>query len=632
MSSLLPTTSDAQCTRSSIFSGGCEADEGYDPSTCTMYGLKCYSTTAKQCKAGQCSTSILSGGECINDSGGGSLYCRRGGPFYSCECYVPIYTANTWPSMAQSGAYFFPEQCLPRWSHSKVSTGISLAMSGGGNRAFLTALGMVRALTDTQVGGGKDGYTVCDYVSSVSGGSWFNGTYVFALGKGYTESELLGTALAPQNCTLKLLHTHNFEDGEGTSKLIGRVTNQDIALNLLEALVPGNDVELEDAYGYVIGEVFLEPYGIDANVPVALNAEHADLIRSNNPGLAPAIVPKASAPFWLCNAGIQYRPLYSKGIIPAVVTTPLYTGSPQIVQADDGAFIGGSYMDTFAIGSEAPTVATPIFAQSCESTVVQVQPLENTVMTLSNMVAASSSVLSSILFIEDGISLDRALPSYEMWSPAAPGVTQSCVMADGGVINNPGIIALLARGVTKIVCNYANGQTWDSSQVLLTEDAMGEIMAMFGVLPEGYTNAAAGVTYKGAGNLVQVFDSKDWPAFRAMFVQTRATGGPMYSRATLNVLPNLLYGISGNYTVDLFIMMLNSSTEFVSALPAETQAEIAKGSWGKFANFPTYPLFLENYTAITAYTRAQSNLLYAYSYWCWTHPSVQAHLKEMYAQ
>jgi hypothetical protein len=630
MSSLLPTTSDAQCSRSSIFSGGCEADDGYDPSTCTMYGLKCYSNTARQCRHDdECFTSVLSGGECINESGGGSLYCRRGGPFYSCVCEMANYRVNTWPSMAQSGAYFFPEQCLPRWSN--VSGGTSLALAGGGNRSFAASIGILRALTKLRKGA-TDAYRACDYVSTASGSSWFMGAYQFAQGKhGYSDAVLLGSSLPLDQCTLKNLDSANFEAGENTPFLGGRMVEQDYVLNLLKALIIGNDVPFDDWWNYVITQIFLAPYGLDHTAPIALDADHASEIDAANTGLGPALTPAPNSPLWLCTIAMYYRPLSSVGVYPMITASPLYTGSPQIIGAEDGTYVGGAWTDTFAMGASAPQTPTPVFATSCDPTVATVTPIENTITTLGDVIASSSSATGSILYRDSGLSLDGALPNYEAWSPYAPGETVTTIHTDGGFVDVFGLVALAARGATRVLCSYCPPGVWNpAGGILMTKDPLEDLYPLFGMLPDGYVFDGGLGAYNRTRNGSQIFDKSSWPAFRDMLASTKAAGGPTWVRMKLSVLPNSLFGVSGNYTMDIFMLMLQPSSKFNAMLPTDTRAEIAKGSSGKLANFPVYPLFLQNFTSVSSLTRQQTNLLAIFGEWLWSQPEVVTQISSLF--
>jgi hypothetical protein len=278
----VPTTSDSQCSYN-IFTGNCTADKGYLNSTCTPYAFRCYTTNAQaQCSAdSECSTSWT--GECVNRAGAGSLNCRHSGPYGACECYVPTFNARVWPSKTSTNAYNFPERCIPNFAANDGA--VSYAYSGGGTRSYTAMIGFMRFMS--KIGAQNS----AQYVSTVSGGSWFHGLFTFASGK-VAQQQLLGFSRTPQNMSLHNLDNDNFTANDATNMFLGaRVTDADNTKYLLLALAPGSDVGFREIWDYIVGKIFLEPYGLNDNVPIALNKAHAEDIEARNRGLGPAIYP-----------------------------------------------------------------------------------------------------------------------------------------------------------------------------------------------------------------------------------------------------------------------------------------------------------------------------------------------------
>ena len=92
---------------------------------------------------------------------------------------VPIssdyFNAKIYPTYVSPNNFNFPELCANNMYGSRIPdiNKVSIAISGGGSRSASTMLGYFRALNNL-------GYkNKAQYVSTVSGGSWFYGMYSF---------------------------------------------------------------------------------------------------------------------------------------------------------------------------------------------------------------------------------------------------------------------------------------------------------------------------------------------------------------------------------------------------------------------------------------------------------------------
>jgi hypothetical protein len=608
----VPTTSDSQC-RYNILTGNCTADKGYLNSTCTPYALRCYTTNAAaQCSAdSECSTSWT--GECVNRAGAGSLYCRHTGPYGACECYVPTYNVRVWPTRSTTNAYNFPERCNGVVTNNLA---VGYAYSGGGSRSFAAMIGYMRFMSKISA------QNNAQYVSTVSGGSWFHAAFSFASAK-FSQDTLLGFSRTPQNISLKTLDNDNFTPNDATNMFLGaRVTDADVVKYMTLGLAPGSDVGFSELWQYVVGKILLEPYGLNDNVPIAMNAAHAQDIESRNRGLGPALVPVQNSPFWICNGSVIFDSLDAKGIVPPLVMTALYSGVPNVL---DNQPIGGVWTETFALGAPSPgggvvvplTVASPM--QCPNFTTLLLQNSRNNVPSLKTLISVSSAGYTNYLFNNSKSTILESLnPSFNFWSPSYPGVTVKSDVTDGQYYDNSGVVQLLARGVRKVV-SFVN------SDNVLDDPAAdcpcpSDVSQLFG------SSNKCGAT-SGAYDTIQVFKKSEFQPFFDKLRASKALGGPTFARAQLEVLPNFAYGVEGGFTVDLLVILLQPSPEFNALLAPEVVAEMAPGM--SLERFPNYKTIFHN-LAVFELTRRQVNLLSSYTEWCITHFDVQAELADLY--
>jgi hypothetical protein len=604
---LRATTLDSQCHSGD---GGCGADAGYDPSSCVKYLGTCYSKTARACKShADCSLSWL--GECTNNAGGGDLYCRHSG-ITDCECYSQKYVGSAWPSTLPNNEVVFPEQCLAPIKLGPQNSGrVGLAFSGGGARAFSAGLGYARGLANLMTASGKSYLESAAYASTVSGGSWFYGTFSFAR-RMYSADKLLGKSLRPGDATLGALQSENkYQEYLGT-RLV------DSPLYYWMSKAEGSDTRVDDMWSYAIGKIFLDPYGLDANVPLALDAEHAQLIMQRNPELGYAIVPYDDGPFWISGAALLYEPLFSQNLFPSINMTPLYSGVSALLQAPNGVVLGGVWLDTFCTGTSAPdpaVVSVPLHSDGgCIPISVPLQAVQNRVTTLRDVLGTSSSAYASDMY--DLPLLNELIPAFDVWSAAQPGVTTEVRYGDGGIADNSGVLALLARGVPKIVA-FSNVK--NAMDTCIPAD----IRSLFGV------QHGCRAEYR-SNDTPQVFDDKQFDHLFRKLQAAKSTGGPTFARMQLPVLRNDLYGVKGGYVVDILFVVLQRSTKFEALLPQETRQEL--GIDGKFINFPYFPTMNANgiWHDIFYLSLEQVNLMSSYTEWCLQQPELQAHIQNMY--
>lgn len=400
----------------------------------------------------------------------------------------------------------FPENSAgaPAPEAWKAKPSIGVVFSGGGIRSAAATLGQLRALKEL------DWYRKVKYVSSVSGGTWGSLPFTY-LPRAYRDEDYLGPYRPP--------HTLTDEDFMPNGK-------QAFARVIAGAKVYGKALfgwatfTGDETFAHVLGELFLEPYGLNEKQSFAWTPRHIGEIVLRNASCAPAtawneqraarrvpcpagmrpssflppeefIAPQADRPFHIVGStliaqrGWLQTGLPKEWIFPLEIT-PYYTGTREAgahVFAGTGVrhTIGGIYVESFAYDSKRPrpvgrvdeAVATPQIYRSSINGLYGRFHLRDV---LAASGAAPQEVTSAIGFRNLGF------PEFRHWSMDETGVlptTREMAHGDGGHIDNIGLIPLLARGVENILV-FVNSET-PFRNVLGPDDAVGN-HAMYGDL------------------------------------------------------------------------------------------------------------------------------------------------------
>lgn len=193
---------------------------------------------------------------------------------------------------------------------------------------------------------------------------------------------------------------------------------------------------------------------------------------------------------------------------------------------------------------------------------------------------------------------------------------QRSKIGDGGDSDNTGILSLAARGAKKILC-------FNNSNQFLESNPFCVIHNLFGAMPNECSENNV-----PALNTVQVFKTSDWTdVILPQFLKTKSTGGPVWARAKLEVIPNELHGIVGGYTTDLLIVLLQPSQKFLTQLPLDVQDTVTKGI---LKPFPMFETILQNPPNLVSMERKQANLLSTYADWCLSQPELKQQLTDLF--
>jgi hypothetical protein len=653
------------------------------------------------------------------------------------EGFSNSYKLKVWQtSSVNYNNVMYPELCYDKYKNATKG----LAISGGGSRSYSSSIGYMRALI--KLGLAKN----IDYVSTVSGGSWFYGTYSAAKTRGFTDEQLLGKSVELSTMSEYSLDNTNYINGN--KYFMGKRVSDDADFikYTIQALIPFNGIPQYDWYSYVVGKIFLDPYNLNGDIPITLNDDFANDIKNLNGVNIDVIRFKNTDPFWICNSTLLMNQASSLNNVniqyPIVVVsfTPMYSGILQKYKLNDGTEIGGYAVETYGFGCDPPNNLNPndynnmdykIFCSN-NPKVYSVPNTKNRCFSLRDMLGSSSSAVAGIIYNFSSkipfLDINLLNPSFKIWQTnllkdttsddqcsynilkegdcsAQTGFNRdSCTrylgkcystsanqcksnndcsysfskrecinnkggsslkcragffsckcdtsptnykhnnfspklaqITDGAFSDNLGVLPLLARGIKKIVClNNTFVRVFDDNGNWLKTD--GEpaceptIRNLFG--DSEFRDCD---TYDYAKSTLQVFKSSEYQYIYADLRRSFMAGGPTFARRKLQVLPNILNGIAGNYEVDILFILLQPSTRFLNELPPPIRNSIIEENKiginslkFKFANFPGYSTVLPNlYTGMIQLTNTQVNLLSTFTEWCMLHPSLRPHVIEL---
>jgi hypothetical protein len=472
-----------------------------------------------------------------------------------------------------------------------------IALSGGGSVAFSGSIGFFRGLLSMKSQLPYFFQTEAS-ASSVSGSSWLCSQLFYSK---LSTDELLGDYLPPEKCTLDALASSNKSNGQFAGQCIVNINIVNTMLSLI-LRYPANQLWIQ-----AISKIFLEPYQLtnalveSPQLPISdvnqIPASYQIIQNTRGPDFPSSII-----------NGTLAQPEYSTLGYVSVYFSDTTTGvSATIPSSTSNTSVGGVLVQSFSGGCDA--------VSSCPTQTYQnvSMPKTQPYFTLADMTGISSSAF--VVEVEKIFPLKGLIPIVNLWSPISL-VNVPCEMGDGGINSSAGVLALLAQSMKKVFLFYTRTQS-DSPTTLPT------LQKLFGVYPTTTSSSDPNP------NSIQVFDKADYTAFQAQIESTYASGGPTWSRMTLNVLENTLNSVPGNYAVDFTVLVTNPCSNYSSLLPEETQKAILTPA---FPSFPNYPLvFANSKTNILSLTLAQINLLANYVQWAVTTDPLRSVLLDMYS-
>jgi hypothetical protein len=506
--------------------------------------------------------------------------------------------------------------------------GVSLALSAGGRRAYAGSIGFIRGLYKIRVNG-SNAFEKSQFISTVSGSSWLLGAYLFA-NKNIDSRQLLGESIPPENITMDTLNTINF-DTKDNYYLGNSLLYTDIQQYIQDGYNKG--VHPEYIWFYACGQVFLKPYGLENKV-VSISESHAHYIH-NITGIMP-ITPNEKLPFWISNCALLN---IKNGIIRGTTlfqATPFYSGIPNVIYnkdtpfgfdgTSDDACVGGFFQNTYSVGSINPNMNYNNKQKEGVTVDLQIPLYQQNLFTLDSIIGISGSSQA----VKFSYIAKNVIPTFNLWAPIT-NTTTPVPLGDGADCDRNGISSLLSRNVKHIISiiNCDNDISDNANVETYSDFCELNILNLFGLNNDDLCKDIKHYLYESNAN--QVFQKNDWPAFAQQFLDTRATGGPVFSRSKLLVLPNYLLGITGGYYVDLLVIVVQTSSIYNNLLP-KSITDMFSDLSGPFPNFPNYPMIDSKLNLLISLKKHQINLLDSYVEWCVLYPSLKNNIISMYTE
>ncbi|MBV9069166.1 MAG: hypothetical protein JO093_03375 [Acidobacteria bacterium] len=464
----------------------------------------------------------------------------------------------------------------------KNATGI--AVSGGGSRSLTCAIGQYRALKYLGV---LDNVAV---ISSVSGGTWASASFVY-LPSNFDDDDFLGTPTPdPASLTvsgLSQLSPNNL--GNAPTRM-----SWPSVIEVLHHLKSKYNYSNDNLWQGLIGERIFQLWNLwkvgSDGLPLYYFSDSAETVAStitpNNPqlGAAQFTLQQRKRPLLVMNSSIfSDQDIRGARLLP-FESTPFGTGVratfPGIGPGERE--IGGGLIQPFAMGS--PTV------DSVTGNLATVAPPARP-FSIVDMASISSAAFAQTVQ-EKFPEFDGLLPRYPYWPVANPTQPEELLywFADGGSLENTGICALLARGVTRII-SFINTQTPLLTKPLdqggsVTIDT--SVQLLFGLDPDAKSAALTESYVASAPNatpdFVQVFETAPYyDLMKGLAIANVQDGGPAMFKQMLKVLNNPNFDIPGGTEVEILWVYNTAVRNWNTLLSPSVQSTV-----NSLSHFPNY--------------------------------------------
>jgi hypothetical protein len=545
-------------------------------------------------------------------------------PSCGADCMRSRYWTIPADDYLQIGRPAFPEDTLPELAKRDD---IGLAFSGGGTRSASMTLGQLRGLQHL-------GWLErVRYVSAISGGAWAAIPLTFSK---RSIDELLGPFVAPGDLTLPVVNgpaigalgaaiaNSSLLSGslrEGSAEYLAiRSRQSDVSNPLLSQIVTlttrlRREGERDDkTYARLLGGVFIdglvEPAGSAQSF--SWNGATTNEMATLNPGrLGPIVVAHSDRPFMIASGSmVSARPDYESPLLMPVEYTAMYVG----VRQQFGPF-GGSYVWPWAYDPAGVGMATPDVARPREG-IVEVQVDKKRRLSLAD-IAASTGAAPEVPILNGaglGGSIGAKVQSAAMFFPqfnhlalragGSPVVVPRIPHADGGGIDNLGIMPLLARQVHNII-------VFNNSSTPLAEENS-EMQALF--IPNG----TATTSDDTRGN--DVFDAVKWDTLRAALSDAREhQRAQVFCDHGWSVKANRRFNIRAYDNLSICFVYNGTASAWEDELSTPVKALVVDPTKPTTAerldHFPYYKTFGQNRIHLIQLKSRQVNLLSNLTSW-----------------
>lgn len=510
----------------------------------------------------------------------------------------------------------FPERELET-VNAKRDLGI--VFSGGGNRAAVSALGQVRALT--QMGIMKK----ARYLSCISGGSWFCVPYTYTQ---MDEYQYLG--INPKDTDYWRPDHFNMRPPLLAGSFASRAA--DARTHIVKTLLSRYG---DEGFASRLNAIYLrspnDTEDGDMNRFFSYNeTTRDDIIRRNDGRLKKEdfvlVTHPDTKPFLIASTSIslpdRFRP--SLKFAALVEMTPLYTGSPSYRRGSIlSARIGGGYVESFAYDSRLHSVRPQGDVLTAEVELPKRSHMafrSSPRFALSDVMASSGAAPAMVL---DYLPYCGVFPRFLHWSPkGVQKKKQSKVFAhaDGGAIDNLGVVPLLRRHVRNLIV-FVN---WDVDMKQAVQSEPPKLTVDIALLFQGQKNRGYGpMAWLTKSEDKAVFCAEDYSRLKSAFEQKWKSGESLIidDDKPYTTVANSRFGVPPGLQVKILWVFLGgpkcaqkaspgSLTAWLSGIPTAMQSEMTKD---EFKNFPTYKTFNENEKQLINLTPEQVSALSHYT-------------------
>ena len=448
-------------------------------------------------------------------------------------------TTEIYCSLDQNRRFRFPEQEYLNIDNNKIS----VAISGGGTRTMVAAMGHFRALLRKF----PDFLEKVSYCSTVSGGSWVMSIITFAR---VCLGELIGDSVPLESMTREKLMELNYKphhSGDHHSahqhynfeyRYLGNVISNCPTVDVLMTMLLKGE-SLPHMWEMLCSHLFLRPY--DLQLKYITHSRESSVLNHHFNRMS-CVYPNKKVPFWIGLSAILDSELIHKNAV-ALEFTPMYSGV-RVPHQKYGGFLFGNG----GFGCDFQEVDT--LDDHLENVVVQPQYSNF----LETQIGASSAAFGTeAVKIKESSQpfhelVARVGPKTLVWGPESTQAHE-INLTDGGFHDYTGIIPLVARGCKKILA-FLNCDRFEGNYCSFG------VTHLFG-LDDQFKCYACELRDK-----MKVFSVHDWVQMRHEFEERLERTGLAFFHRKMQVLHNFRAGVNGGYEAEVLMIPLFPSRNF----------------------------------------------------------------------
>jgi len=543
--------------------------------------------------------------------------CPAGNSTGSCKVFRTVESANAGPVEP----FIHPEVSDKEYGiqHIKDKLPIGIALSGGGFRAATCAVGYMRGLHLTTVDSkGSSLISQAQYLSSTSGGSWFNAAFSYKPSdseqpqlKSFWEEEVqagqltktkldekypLGTfeqAIAAKNACDKLL----WEMAQHWQPGVVKEAVHAVA-DVVKYLAHGRhddgierDQDDREADGLkpwtsAVREAFLTPFKLGACQDSTVSADHTtgDIAGRHASKAAKKVLLACSdtdRPYPILT-GTVFNPKGEDGYsLYPLEFSPLYFGTAAPFPDSEPA-LGGGYVEPWGVNAEPGVLHCN--TDGCSGD-VQLPHKAPHPVSLSQAVSISSGFMASACYDKPAAAQKLASTEELVYWGVLPSETtngvpehQTMKFADGGALDNLAIMPLLRRGVKCLIVLMASSTPPDNTWRHFANEKS-DVAALFGAAQD--QSGIPGVEPGELNSMCQVFGENHLEGellFRELFeaLQKRLRAGqPGFHKQSYKIKENKFFHIpASNEEVEVLWIHNQQWAGWEKELPEDTRKQL----------------------------------------------------------